>query len=63
MFRVLIAPLFVYTLGWGLNGAWYTIALDQTTRAAVVYARFHTDRWMHMRGAGLSGKPAAEKGD
>ena len=63
MFRVLIAPLFVYTLGWGLNGAWYTIALDQTTRAAVVYARFHTDRWMHMHGAGLSGKPAAEKGD
>lgn len=63
VFRVLIAPLFVYTLGWGLNGAWYTIALDQTTRAAVVYARFHTDRWMHMRNTGLSGKPAAEKGD
>ena len=45
VFRVLVAPLFVYTFGWGLNGAWYTIALDQTTRAVVVYLRFRTDKW------------------
>ena len=49
VFRVLIAPLFVYTFGWGLNGAWYTIALDQTARAVVVYLRFATDKWMHMK--------------
>ena len=49
VFRVLVAPLFVYTFGWGLNGAWYTIALDQTTRAVVVYLRFRTDKWMHIK--------------
>ena len=49
VFRVLVAPLFVYTFGWGLNGAWYTIALDQTARAVVVYWRFKTDKWMHMK--------------
>ena len=49
VFRVLVAPLFVYTFGWGLNGAWYTIALDQTTRAVVVYLRFRTNKWMHIK--------------
>jgi len=46
IFRVMLAPLFIYTLGWGLTGAWLTIVLDQTTRAAVVYARFKTGRWL-----------------
>ena len=46
IFRVLLAPLFIYTFGWGLTGAWMTIVLDQTTRAAVVYARFKTGRWL-----------------
>ena len=44
-----VAPLFVYTFGWGLAGAWMTIVLDQTTRAVVVYARFLTGKWMHMK--------------
>jgi Na+-driven multidrug efflux pump len=46
IFRVMLAPLFIYTFGWGLTGAWMTIVLDQTTRAAVVYARFKTGRWL-----------------
>ena len=46
IFRVILAPVFIYTLGWGLTGAWLTIVLDQTTRAAVVFARFKTGRWL-----------------
>ena len=49
IFRVAVAPLFVYTFGWGLTGAWLSIALDQTTRASVVYARFRTGKWMHKK--------------
>ena len=29
IFRVMLAPVFIYTLGWGLTGAWMTIVLDQ----------------------------------
>lgn len=46
IFRVILAPHFIYTFGWGLAGAWLTIVLDQTTRAAVVFARFKTGRWL-----------------
>ena len=46
IFRVLLAPHFIYTSGWGLTGAWMTIVLDQTTRACVVYARFKSGRWL-----------------
>ena len=45
IFRVILAPHFIYTWGWGLTGAWMTIVLDQTTRAAVVTARFRSGRW------------------
>ena len=48
IFRVMLAPVFIYTLGWGLTGAWLTIVLDQTTRAAVVYARFKSGRWLQV---------------
>jgi len=48
IFRVILAPHFIYTWGWGLTGAWMTIVLDQTTRAAVVTARFKTGRWQHI---------------
>ena len=48
IFRVMLAPVFIYTLGWGLTGAWMTIVLDQTTRAVVVYARFKSGRWQHV---------------
>lgn len=49
IFRVAVAPMFVYTFGWGLWGAWITIVLDQSVRAAVVYWRFLTGKWMHMK--------------
>ena len=48
IFRVMLAPVFIYTWGWGLTGAWMTIVLDQTTRAVVVYARFKSGRWLHV---------------
>ena len=48
VFRVFVAPLFVYQLGLGLTGAWLSIVLDQTTRAVIVYARFHRGKWMRM---------------
>jgi len=48
IFRVMLAPHFIYTWGWGLTGAWMTIVLDQTTRAAVVYTRFKSGRWLHV---------------
>lgn len=49
VFRVAVAPLFVNVFGWGLVGAWLSIALDQTTRAMVVYSRFHTGKWMEKK--------------
>lgn len=49
IFRVAVAPLFIYTFGWGLAGAWITIVLDQSSRAVVVYWRFLTGKWMHMK--------------
>lgn len=49
IFRVVVAPIFVYTLGWGLTGAWVTIAMDQITRAAVVYWRFLSGKWMRAK--------------
>lgn len=49
IFRVAVAPLFVNVFGWGLTGAWLSIALDQTTRATVVYSRFRTGKWMHKK--------------
>ncbi len=45
-FRVLVAPVFVNVLGWGLVGAWLSIVLDQGTRAAVNYWRFRSGKWM-----------------
>ena len=49
IFRVGVAPLFVNVFGWGLIGAWLSIALDQTTRATVVYSRFRTGKWMEKK--------------
>jgi len=50
VFRVAVAPLFIYALGLGLTGAWLSIVLDQTSRAIVVYARFSKGKWMQKRG-------------
>ncbi|MBQ2956120.1 MAG: MATE family efflux transporter, partial [Clostridia bacterium] len=48
-FRVLVAPVFVNVLGWGLVGAWLSIVLDQGTRAAVNYWRFKSGKWMNRK--------------
>ena len=49
VFRVFVCRLFVNVWGWGLNGAWFSIVLDQYTRASVIYARFRTGRWKEKR--------------
>jgi len=48
-FRVLVAPVFVNMLGWGLVGAWLSIVLDQGTRAIVNFWRFKTGKWMNRK--------------
>lgn len=45
VFRVVAATLIVRVFQWGLYGAWVAIVLDQTARAAVVYARYRTGLW------------------
>jgi hypothetical protein len=49
--------------GWGLIGAWIALVLDQYTRAAVVYFRFRSGKWKHMKsrsGVG-TGNPLREE--
>jgi len=55
IFRVFVAPLLIYNLGLGLNGAWLSIVLDQTARACIIYARFHRGKWMSLAFAPGSG--------
>ena len=46
IFRVLLAMLFVKVFHWGLMGAWFSITLDQYARAAIIWLRFRSDRWL-----------------
>ncbi len=45
VFRVIVATIFVRVFQWGLYGAWVAIVLDQSARAAVVYARYRSGLW------------------
>lgn len=49
VFRVGVAYIFVSVLGWGLNGAWFTIVLDQTCRAVIVCSRFASKKWLNKK--------------
>jgi putative MATE family efflux protein len=63
IFRVFVAHIFVNVFGWGLIGAWIALVLDQYTRAAVVYFRFRSGKWKHMKsrsGVG-TGNPLREE--
>jgi len=49
IFRVFIAYIFVSVFHWGLIGAWVALLLDQYTRAAVVYFRYHSGKWKKVK--------------
>jgi putative MATE family efflux protein len=49
IFRVFVAHVFVNVFGWGLIGAWISLVLDQYTRASVVYFRFRSGKWKHVK--------------
>ena len=44
-FRVGATYLFVNVFGWGLNGAWIALVMDQYIRSSVIYLRFRSGKW------------------
>ena len=49
VFRVAVAYIFVNVFHLGLVGAWMALVLDQYTRSAIVYFRFHSGKWKYVR--------------
>lgn len=49
IFRVGLSYLFVYIFGWGLNGAWFALLIDQYIRASIVFWRFRTGKWKYVK--------------
>ncbi len=49
IFRVFVAYIFVTVFHWGLIGAWVALVLDQYTRAAVVFLRYRSGKWKHVK--------------
>jgi Na+-driven multidrug efflux pump len=47
--RPLVAFIFVYLIGWGLQGAWIAIAFDQILRLFLLSRRFSRGAWMQIR--------------
>lgn len=49
IFRVAVAYVFVNIFNFGLIGAWSALALDQYTRAAIVFFRYRSGKWKHVK--------------
>jgi putative MATE family efflux protein len=49
IFRVFVGYIFVAVFHWGLIGAWSALVLDQYTRAAIIYLRYHSGKWMYLK--------------
>jgi len=47
--RPLVAFVFVYLIGWGLQGAWIAIAFDQIIRLFLLTRRFSRGSWMQIK--------------
>ncbi len=47
--RVVLGWFFVNVVGMGLPGAWLGMAIDQFFRATLIYLRFRTGKWKHIR--------------
>lgn len=48
-FRILIAYLLVYRFGFGLEGAWIAVLVDQLVRWGFVFTRFKSNKWKHVK--------------
>lgn len=46
LFRTLGAYVFGLQLGWGLPGVWFSIALDNYFRAAILFIRYRKGKWI-----------------
>jgi putative MATE family efflux protein len=49
VFRVVVAYIFVSIFGWGLNGAWMALVMDQYTRSMIVYLRYRSGKWKYAK--------------
>ncbi len=49
IFRVVVAYVFVSVFQWGLIGAWVALVIDQYARASIVYLRYRSGKWKHMK--------------
>ena len=47
--RVGLGYLFVEILSLGLAGAWYAVLIDQFIRWAIIFGRFKTGKWKHIK--------------
>lgn len=39
----------IYVLGWGLEGAWVAMALDQILRTTLIFARYQSGKWKQIK--------------
>lgn len=39
----------IYVFGWGLEGAWIAMALDQILRTTLIFARFRSGKWKQIK--------------
>ncbi len=47
--RPLISWVLCYPVGWGLNGAWIGLLIDQALRLTLIYFRFASNRWTKIK--------------
>jgi len=47
--RLPLAWLFVYQLGWGLNGIWLAMCTDFVVQGSLAWWRFHQGKWRAMK--------------
>lgn len=47
--RPIIAQGLVHALGWGLDGAWWALFLDQMVRFVLIEYRFRSGKWMRVK--------------
>ena len=48
--RVVLAPIFVFVLDWGLSGVWAAMAVDLTARGVLCVLRWRRGRWLAISG-------------
>lgn len=49
IFRVGLSYVFVNIFGWGLNGAWIALLIDQYIRAGIIFFRFRSGKWKYVK--------------